>query len=109
MPLLLLLSVAILLLLLLQQQRCCFLPLFVYRVPDGKICCWFIESDSSVFLLLMQRRFSFYVPLGSNAVMSHLRPRYAYILGNFGHARSQGGRQTAAAKPPLYQYFYKRK
>ena len=28
-------------------------------------------------------------PLGSTAV-SHLRPRFAYILGNYGHARSQG-------------------
>ena len=25
-----------------------------------------------------------------------------YILGNYGHARSQGGRQPATAKPPLY-------
>ena len=25
-----------------------------------------------------------------------------YILGNYGHARSQDGRQPAAAKPPLY-------
>ena len=39
------------------------------------------------------------------AVLSHLRPRFAYttyILGNYGHARSQGGRQAAATKPPLY-------
>ena len=25
-----------------------------------------------------------------------------YILGNYGHARSQDGRHTAAAKPPLH-------
>ena len=25
-----------------------------------------------------------------------------YIFGNYGHARSQGGRQPAAAKPPVY-------
>ena len=32
---------------------------------------------------------------------------FAYILGNYGHARSQGGRQPAAAKPPLYiSYVY---
>ena len=37
---------------------------------------------------------------GSTAV-SHLRPRLAYTLGNYGHAQSQGGRQPAAAKPPL--------
>ena len=39
-----------------------------------------------------------------SAVSSHLRPRFAYeyILGSFGHARSQGGRQLAVAKRPLY-------
>ena len=30
-----------------------------------------------------------------------LRPRFAGILGNCGHARSQGGRQPAAVKLPL--------
>ena len=38
------------------------------------------------------------------AVLSHLRPRLAYILGHYGHARSQGGRQPAAAKPGLLYY-----
>ena len=33
------------------------------------------------------------------AVLSHLRPRFAYIRGPYGHTRSQGGRQHAAAKP----------
>ena len=70
-----------------------------HRVPDGKICCWFIESDPSVFFLFTQTRLILVYPL---AVLSHLRPRFAYILGNYGHARSQGGRQPAAAKPPLY-------
>ena len=42
------------------------------------------------------------VPLGST--VPHLRPRFAYILGNYEHARSQLGRQPAAAKPPLYNY-----
>ena len=36
------------------------------------------------------------------AVLSHLRPQSAYILGHYGHARSQGERQPAAAKPGLY-------
>ena len=46
------------------------------------------------------------VPLGST--VSHLPPRFAYILGNYGHdrhARSQGGRQPASAKPPLYDLY----
>ena len=34
----------------------------------------------------------------SLAVLSHLRRRFAYILGNYGHALSQGGRQSTAAK-----------
>ena len=48
--------------LLLQQQCYCVLLLFiivwriaVHRVADGNMCCWFIESDSSVFCL--QTRF----------------------------------------------------
>ena len=36
------------------------------------------------------------------AVLSHLRPRFAYITGKYGHARSQDERQPAAAKPLLY-------
>ena len=40
------------------------------------------------------------VPLDST--VSHLRHRFAYVLGNYVHARSQGGHQLAAAKPPLY-------
>ena len=28
-----------------------------HRVPDGQICCWFIESDPSVFFLPIQARF----------------------------------------------------
>ena len=74
-----------------------------HRVPDGQICCWIIESDPSVSFLFIQRDLFLVVPLGST--VSHLRPRFAYILGNCGHARSQGGRQPAAAKPPLYAYF----
>ena len=35
----------------------------------------------------------------------HLRSRLAYMLGNYGHARSQGGRQPAAAKPRLNTCF----
>ena len=28
-----------------------------HRVSDGNHCCWFIESDSSVFFLVIQTRF----------------------------------------------------
>ena len=36
-----------------------------HRVPDGKMCCWFIEYDPSVFFL---RASIFGVSLGSTAV-----------------------------------------
>ena len=37
--------------------------------------------------------------------MSHLRPRFClYILGNFGHARSEDGRQPTAANRPGSTY-----
>ena len=73
-----------------------------HRVPDGQIWCWFIESDPSVFFLFIQTRLIFDVPLDST--VSHLPSRFAYILGNYGHVRSQGGRQPAAAKTPLYYF-----
>ena len=40
------------------------------------------------------------------AVLSHLRPPFAYILGYYGHARlpRQGERQSSAVKPPLHRY-----
>ena len=38
---------------------------------------------------------------------SNLRPRFAYIFGHYGHARSQGGRQSAASKPRLYNVFFR--
>ena len=72
-----------------------------HRGPDGQICFWFIESDPSVFFLFNQTKFILMYPL---AVLSHLRSPFAYILGNCGHARSQGGREPAAAKIPLYIY-----
>ena len=70
-----------------------------HRVPDGDICCWFIESDPSVFFLFIQTRFIFVYPL---AVLSLLLPRFAYILGNYGHARSQGGCRPV---PPCRSYY----
>ena len=56
-----------------------------------------------LFFLFVQTRFIFDGTLGSTG--SHLRPRFAYILGKYGYARSQGGRQPAAL--PLYKYKYK--
>ena len=32
--------------------------------------------------------------------------RLAYVRGHYEHARSQSGRQPAAAKPPLYLFVY---
>ena len=50
-----------------------------YRAPDGKNCCWIIESDSSVLFLFIQTRCNFNVPGGST--VSHFRPRFACMLG----------------------------
>ena len=71
-----------------------------HRVPDGKyILLCFVDSDPSVSLSSFKRDFFLMYPL---ADLSHLRPRYAYILGNYGYARSQGGRQPVVAKPRLH-------
>ena len=51
----------------------------VHRVPDGKNCCGFNESDSSVFFLSIQTRFILMYPL---AVLSHSRPRFAYKISS---------------------------
>ena len=79
-----------------------------HHVPYDKICSWFVESDFIVFFLFIQTRFVFNAPLGGTT-LSHFRPRFAYMLGNGGHARSQGGRQPAPAKHRLvglYWYIY---
>ena len=55
---LLLLLLLLLLLCLLLYCCCCYSSSAVrHRVPDGQICCWFIESHHSVFFLFIQTRF----------------------------------------------------
>ena len=93
------LCVAILLLLL-QQQCCCSLLLFVIVCWMAKFCCCFTESDPSVLFLFIKTRVSFLHPLAALLCRIYLQSWFAYILGNCGLARSQGGRQPAAAKPP---------
>ena len=39
-------------------------------LPDDKFCCWFVESDPSVFFLFIQTRFLFDVPLGSTVAFT---------------------------------------
>ena len=75
-----------------------------YRVPDGEICCWFTESDCSALFLFIQARFTINVLLCSTQVAFTASISLNYIFGNYGDARSQGGRQPAAAKPPLYMH-----
>ena len=55
-------------------------------------------SSSKQHLLLM------HVPLGSTVAFAASIYLYyvSSILGNYGHARSQGGRQPAAVRPPFY-------
>ena len=57
-----------------------------------------------IYISAFKRNLFLMVPVGS--AVSHLRPQFAYILGNYGHTRSQGGRQPAAAKPALYLMFF---
>ena len=72
-------------------------------MPVGKVCCWFNESDSGAFFLFIKTRFFFNVPLGSTVAFTPSICLW-YILGNFGHARSQGERQPASTNPPLCIY-----
>ena len=82
----------------------------VHRVPDNAICCCiFFSPDSSVYFSLFKhdllcgctpwqccRMYSLDLPV----------ILYSYymscILENYEYARSQDGRQPAAAKPPLW-------
>ena len=71
-----------------------------HRVPNVQICCWFVESDPSVFFLFIQRRFIFDRPPWQYCCVAFtalICPQY--ILGNYGHTWSQGGRQL-----PVYTY-----
>ena len=94
MPLLLLLLRTWYVAILLCCSNSILLPFVVCRMAN--FFCWFIESDLFCFSSFTR----FYVPLGST--VSHLRSRFAYILGNYGHVRSQGGRQPATANPSLH-------
>ena len=84
-----------------------------HRVSGDTICCRSSLRLIPVFSLSPFKHVLFSMcPL---AVLSHVRPRFtyntsfSYILGNYGHARSHGGRQPAAVKPVLYvriEYVY---
>ena len=66
---------------------------------------WFVASDSSdLFLFVVQARLFFmYVSLGNTVAFAASIYLYfvSYMIEN-GHVRSQGWRQPAATKPPLY-------
>ena len=79
-----------------------------HRVPNGQICCWFIESDPSFFIPFIQTRFVFDGTPWQYSV-SHLRPRFAHILGNYGHARSQDERRPARRIPPCTAVTFRRR
>ena len=70
------------------------------RMAKYKICSGALNP---VFSCSSLKHDSFLVYLLA-VVLWHSRPRLAYILGHYGHARSQGGRQPTAAKPLLAQY-----
>ena len=69
-----------------------------HRVPDDTMAAGslnlipvFVSSQHDLFSVL---------PLGSTVAFT-ASICLDYILGNDGHARSQGGRQPVASKPPL--------
>ena len=84
----------------LQQQCCCFLLLFVIVCQMAKFVAGSLNPILVFSFSSFERDLFLMSPLGST--VSHLRPRFAYILGKYG--RSQGGRQPAAAKPLLQMY-----
>ena len=74
-----------------------------HRVPDDKFGAGSLNLISGFYFSpFTHELFSMY-PL---AAMSQLSPRLAYTLGNYRHARSQGGRQPAAANFAWILYTY---
>ena len=61
---------------------------------------WLNQFPSHVLFLFKHDMFWIYVSLGSAVVFT--ASTFLFNLGNYEHAGSQGGRQLAEAKPPLY-------
>ena len=82
------------------------LPLLVvavrYRVPHGKICHWFIESDSSAYFLFIQTRL-YLLP-----VLSLLRPRFACTTSSAitGMRGAKAGVIPPRRSPPCLYYIH---
>lgn len=72
----------------------------------SKLFLWFIESDSRVFVLFIPTRTIFYVPLGSTVEFTASICLLYYMLGDYGHAQSEGARQPAASKPLMQVVFF---
>ena len=74
--------------------------------PDGKSCCWFIESDSIQCFFLSSFKLDLllrYVPLCSTAVFTS--SICLYDIGNYGHTRTQAG-GSQPRRSPLCTYLY---
>ena len=69
-----------------------------HRVPDDEFVA---GSFTDCFISLHLNAICFNVPLRSTVAFT-ASICLNCILGNYGHARSQGGRQPAAAKPSLH-------
>ena len=101
------LCVAIILLLsVLQQQYCWFLLLFVIVYWTAKFIAGSLNRIT-VFSFSFKRAFNFPHFIWYPFAVLQLCRIYGlelpyYIVGNYGHARSQGGRQPATAKPSLH-------
>ena len=91
------LCVAILLLFLLQQLLLFVIVCRMAKIVAGSLN--LIPSVGSFLFILKHVLFLMYVPLDGVVAFTASICLY-YILGNYGHARSHGGRQPTAAKPP---------
>ena len=85
------------------------LLLFVMVCRMAKLLLWSIVSDSSVFFLFIQTRYTFMYPL---VVLSHLRPRFAYYNTSSaitGIRGAKAGVSPPRRSLPVYQVHISRK
>ena len=104
------LCVAILLLLRQQQQCCCFLLLLVLVCRMAKVVAGSCNLIPVFSFSSFKRNINFdctpwQYSVAFTASICLVRT-YLEVLGNYGHARSQGGRQPAGANPPLNRLLF---
>ena len=76
------------------RHRVCRMPKFVAASLNLTPECFYLHSNAIYFLFTPWQ------------YCVAFKASFACILRNYGHARSQGGRQPAAVKPPMYHTWY---